>query len=210
MMNPAPLKLYLATDPELGGNRDLPTLVEEAVAAGVTIVQLRDKKAEGGTLYATAARLRELTARLGVPLIINDRVDVMLAVEADGVHVGTNDLPLEHVRRLAGDRIVGYSVNTIADLRTAERYGADYIGIGPVFPTATKPDAHDVLGAEGLKTLLEHTRLPAVSIGGITPRNCSAVIEAGAVGVCAISAILGADSIARAVEVFRTALKTAV
>lgn len=205
-MNPACLRLYLATDPGLARGRDLVLLVEEAVAAGVTLVQLRDKQADGQRLYELACRLRQVTRRLGVPLIVNDRVDVMLAADADGVHVGPTDLPLGRVRVLAAGRLVGYSVNRPEDLAVAERHGADYIGVGPVFATATKPDARDLLGLDGLRRLTASTSLPAVAIGGITPANGAAVVAAGAVGICAISAILGQDDVRAAVAAFRRAL----
>ena len=204
-MNAACLRLYLATDPDLCAGRDLGTLVEAALAAGVTLVQLRDKQAGGLVLYETACRLRALTRRHGVPLIINDRVDVMLAAQADGVHIGPTDLPLAQIRALAAGRLVGYSVNTAADLQVAERFGADYIGVGPIFPTATKPDAQGAVGLEGLRRITASTRLPAVAIGGITPANCAAVRAAGAAGVCAISAILGTADVAGAVAAFRQA-----
>jgi thiamine-phosphate pyrophosphorylase len=208
-MDTACLKLYLATDPELTAGRDLGDLVAQAVEAGVTLVQLRDKQADGLRLYATACRLRAVTRRLGVPLIINDRVDVMLAAAADGVHVGPTDLPLAQVRALAQGRLVGYSVTGPADLEVAQRDGADYIGIGPVFPTSTKPDASAVLGLAGLRRLAACTDLPCVAIGGITPANCASVLEAGAEGVCVISAILGQSDIAAAVRGFRAASNTA-
>lgn len=202
------LKLYLATDRGLTAGRDLGELVAEAVAAGVTLVQLRDKHAGGQELYETACRLRAVTRRLGVPLIINDRVDVMLAAGADGVHVGATDLPLAHVRALAPGRLVGYSVTGAVDLDVARRGGADYVGIGPVFVTSTKPDASPALGLAGLRQLAAAAGLPCVAIGGITPANCAAVLAAGAEGVCVISAILGQADVAAAVKRFRTALAT--
>jgi thiamine-phosphate pyrophosphorylase len=208
-MDAACLKLYLATDPDLIAGRDLVDLVAQAVAAGVTLVQLRDKQAAGLRLYETACRLRAVTRRLGVPLIINDRVDIMLAAAADGVHVGATDLPLAQVRALAPGRLVGYPVTEMADVEIARRDGADYIGIGPVFPTSTKPDASAALGLAGLRRLAASANLPCVAIGGITPANCAAVLEAGADGVCAISAILGQTDIAAAVQRFRAALDAA-
>lgn len=207
-MDIACLKLYLATDPDLTAGRDLCGLVAQAVTAGVTVVQLRDKHASGLELYETACRLRAVTRRLGVPLIVNDRVDIMLAAGADGVHVGSADLPLAQVRALAPGRLVGYSVTGPADLVVAQRFGADYVGIGPVFPTATKPDASAALGIEGLRRLAASTDLPCVAIGGITPANSASVLEAGADGVCAISAILGQDDVAAAVKRFCAVLST--
>jgi len=200
------LRLYLATDPELTAGRDLCEVVAAAVAAGVTLVQLRDKRADGRCLFETACRLREVTRRHGVPLIINDRVDVMLAARADGVHVGPTDLPLAHVRALAGGAIVGYSVTCLDDLAEAERHGADYIGIGPVFPTPTKPDAAAAVGLAGIEAMVAATSIPSVAIGGITPANCAAVMGAGVDGVCVIRAILGHADVAAATGAFRKAL----
>jgi thiamine-phosphate pyrophosphorylase len=205
-MNADCLRLYLATDSELTAERDLCDLVARAITAGVTCVQLRDKVASGQQLYLSACRLHAVTQRLGVPLIINDRVDIMLAAGAEGVHVGATDLPLARVRALAAGRLVGYSVTAAADVEVARRDGADYVGIGPVFPTSTKPDASPALGLAGLRDLAAAAGLPCVAIGGITPANCAAVLTAGANGVCAISAILGHDDIGAAVQRFRAAL----
>jgi thiamine-phosphate pyrophosphorylase len=203
----ADYSLYLATDPILLGQRDLCNVVAEAVDAGVTVVQLRDKTAGGADLYRTACRLLEVTRPRGVPLIVNDRVDVALAARADGVHVGVDDLPLEQVRRLVGpDSIVGYSVNTDRDLDVAAAFGADYIGVGPLFPTATKPDARTVLGVDGLRRLAARATCPVVAIGGITSANCADAISCGAAGICVISAILGQADISAAVTGFRSAL----
>lgn len=196
--------LYLATDPDLIGDRDIRDVVAAAIEHGVTVVQLRDKHADSATLYRTARTLLEITRPRGVPLIVNDRVDVMLASGADGVHVGIHDLPLEQVRRLAGPRaLVGYSVNTADDLAEAVRHGADYVGMGPVFPTATKADARTLLGLEGLRHLANRAPFPVVAIGGVTPENHTAALAAGASGVCVISAILGHEDIAAAVTAFR-------
>ncbi len=205
-MDRAALRLYLATDPGLAAGRDLPGLVAEAIAAGVTAVQLRDKHADGKSLYETACRLLSVTRRHGVPLVVNGRVDGLLAAGADGVHVGPADLPLERVRALAGRAIVGYSAGSPEDLALAERCGADYVGIGPVFPTATKPDAGAALGVDGLRALAAASALPCVAIGGITPGNCAQVMRAGVDGVCVISAILAQADVAAAARAFAAAL----
>ena len=198
--------LYLATDPDLIGARDIREVVATAIACGVTVVQLRDKHADGGALYRTARSLLEITRPRGVPLIINDRVDVMLASGADGVHVGVHDLPLEQVRRLAGPgALVGYSVHTDDDLAMAIRCGADYVGMGPVFPTATKADARKLLGLEGLRRLALQAPFPVIAIGGVTAANCADAMAAGASGVCVISSILGQEDIAGAVTALRRA-----
>ena len=201
-----PLTLYLATDPDLLRGRDLPAAVAAAIRGGVTIVQLRDKHADGGALYEAAMRLLAVTRPAGVPLIVNDRVDVMLASGADGVHVGASDLPLAEVRRLAGERIVGYSVNTPEDLALAVSCGADYIGIGPVFPTGTKPDARATLGLAGLRELATASPLPSVAIGGVSAANAASVLACGVAGVCVISAILGGDDVQAAARALRATL----
>lgn len=208
-MDRATLKLYLATDPVLLAGRDLCAVVEQAVTAGVTLVQFRDKTADGRTLLETASRLHSLTHRLGVPLIVNDRVDVMLACGAEGVHVGPKDLPPEAVRRLAPHAILGCSVNTPEDLRLAIAAGADYVGMGPAFATATKADARTVLGPAGIAELARACPLPCVAIGGITTRNCRAAWSAGVDGVCVISAILGQEDIAAAVRELLAAMPAA-
>jgi thiamine-phosphate pyrophosphorylase len=203
---PSQLALYLATDPYLLRGRDLVETVAAAIAGGVTIVQLRDKDADGGELYDTACRLLAVTRPAGVPLIVNDRLDVMLASGADGVHVGASDLPLGRTRELAGDRIVGYSVNTAEDLELAIACQADYIGIGPAFPTSTKPDARATLGLDGLRSLATAAPMPSVAIGGISLENCAVTMACGVSGICAISALLGPDDTRAAARAFRAAL----
>jgi thiamine-phosphate pyrophosphorylase len=198
--------LYLATDPALLRGRGLVETVAAAIAGGVTIVQLRDKHADGGALYEAACRLLTITRPAGVPLIINDRVDVMLASGADGVHIGCSDLPLAETRGLAGDRMVGYSVNTSEDLALAIREGADHIGIGPVFPTGTKPDARAALGLGRLRELAAAAPIPCVGIGGISLANAASVKACGVSGVCVISAILGSDDVGRAARALRAAV----
>lgn len=201
--------LYLVTDSRFLKHRSLADAVGEAIDAGVTVVQLRDKNAHSRELYETGLQLKSLLAGTGVPLIINDRVDIMQAVDADGVHVGPNDLPLATVRRLAGsEKLVGYSVDTVEDLQYAQNEGADYVGVGPVFATATKTDAGPVLGIEGLSKVVQNALIPCVGIGGIDAENCSKVFSVPEVsGVCAASAIMGADSITEAVRSFRKSLR---
>lgn len=202
-MNTIDVRLYLATDPHLLGTRDLLETVEAAIEGGVTIVQLRDKAATGRELYETARRLLQVTRRRNVPLIINDRLDVMLAAEADGVHIGPHDLPADRVRVLAGRKIVGLSVNSAVDLETAHAASVDYIGIGPVFPTATKTDLRPVLGIDGLHALAMRSQVPCVAIGGISVTNCHLAIAAGATGVCTISGILGGTDVRECAQAFR-------
>ena len=145
--DPARLALYLVTDRRMRPDLPLPELVRQAVAGGVTCVQLREKEIEGGEFYRLALAVGETLAGTGVPLIINDRVDVAAAVPCAGVHLGQKDLPLEAARRILGpDAVIGLSVNTPAEAVAAERAGADYLGAGPAFPTGTKLDTDPLLG----------------------------------------------------------------
>ena len=207
MNAPIDYTLYLATDQSFLRGRDLAAVVEEAILNGVTLVQLREKAADGREFFEIGRRVLAVTRRLGVPLIINDRVDVMLALEAEGIHVGHDDLPLERVRALARGRIVGYSVKSAAEAVFAERAGADYLGVGPVFATATKADAGEGLGLDGLRRIVAATRLPCVAIGGVSPANAAEVTATGVAGCCAISAILAAPDLATAVRAFRAAAR---
>jgi len=193
-MKPIHYSLYLVTDRELTQGRPLMEVVESAVEGGVTVVQLREKKLGGRLFLAQARRLKERLAPRGIPLIINDRIDIALAADADGVHLGQEDLPLGVARRLLGpDRLIGISAHTAEEIGAAAAGGADYVGVGPVFPTATKTDTREVLGVEGLRRLREGTDLPLVGIGGIGLEQARAVIEAGADGVAVVSALVGAS-----------------
>lgn len=188
--------LYLATDTDLCQGRDLCEIVEEAICAGVALIQLREKKNSALFTYQIGKRLLELTRQYQVPLIINDRVDLMLALDADGVHLGRTDLPLDVGRKLIGDRkIMGYSVNQIEHLEYAIAHDADLVGIGPVFTTKTKKDVADTIGLKGVKRITSQSSIPCVGIGGISLNNCYEVIRAGASGVCMISAILSSTNI---------------
>ena len=198
--------LYLATDRRMTGNRPLEEAVEEAVRNGVTIVQLREKNCASREFYEQGKRLLAVTRRHGIPLIINDRLDIMLALDADGVHVGQSDLPFDRVRALAAGKILGCSVNTLAQLRHAEACGADYIGIGPFAATGTKTDTAPPLGLSGTAEIVAAACVPCVAIGGINTANAAAVKATGVAGICVISAILGAADIAMATRELRGVL----
>jgi thiamine-phosphate pyrophosphorylase len=204
-MHPPNFNLYLITDRGQLRGRDLLRAIAEAIDNGVTLVQLREKNCTDREYHELAAGVHEITRARAVPLILNDRVDIMLAVGAEGVHVGPNDLPLDRVIALAGDRIVGCSVNTLDDLDMAQRAGATYAGVGPVFATATKVDHRPVLGIAGLKAIVARARIPCVAIGGIVPARTLEVMRTGVAGVCAVSAILGKTDIGAAVREFRAA-----
>ncbi|MFP3886876.1 thiamine phosphate synthase [Priestia filamentosa] len=182
-------KMYLVTDLFGGTEEELLAKVEKALEGGVTLVQLREKEADGKEFYERALRLKKLLDRFHVPLIINDRVDVALAVGAFGVHVGQDDLPLKVVRSLVGDMIVGVSVRTVQEAKKAVEDGADYIGVGAVFPTSTKLDAKGITKEE-LTEITGSVRIPAVAIGGITAGNIEKLNGTGIKGAAVVSAIL--------------------
>lgn len=185
--------LYLVTDARLTVGRDLLALVAAAVTGGVTVVQLRDKEASSSRLLAQARALRGLLAPWQVPLIVNDRADIALAAGADGVHVGQDDLPCAEVRRLVGpEMLIGVSVGNAREALAAERAGADYLGVSPLFATPTKPDAPPPTGLEGLRQIRAATSLPLVAIGGIQAGHAAEVLRAGANGLAVVSAILAA------------------
>jgi len=187
------LDLYLVTDPDLTAGRPILQVVAAALEGGVTAVQLRDKKSAPRDLLALGAEMRRIARRHQATFIVNDRVDLALALDADGVHVGAEDLPPLEARRLAPrPRLVGVSAGTVREAQSAERVGADYLGAGPVFATATKPDAGEPIGLDGLAAIASAVSIPVVGIGGIDSGNASSVIEAGAAGVAVISAIVGA------------------
>lgn len=186
------LKLYLATDDKWIAGEQSWADVLAAVQGGVTMVQLRLKEGKTSLFFRLGEKLLHELRPYNVPLIINDRVDIMLALGADGVHIGRGDLPLPEVRRLAGGKIVGYSVNTLDHLYYAEANGADYAGVGPVFSTGTKTDTAPVLGQKGLAAIVEAARIPCVAIGGVNATNAGTVMVTGAAGCCVVSAILGA------------------
>lgn len=192
--------IYLVTDEACLHGRPLLKCVEEALAAGVTLVQYRAKAADGGVLYAEACRLKELCDKYNVPLIINDRLDIALAVGAAGVHLGQDDLPCAVARRLVGeDFIIGVSAHNPAEAVQAVSEGADYLGCGAVFGTATK---HDVakLGLENLRAIRKAVTVPMVGIGGITADNYAEVLATGADGAAIVSGILAQDDIGAIVK----------
>lgn len=191
--DPAILRLYLVTDRRMRPDRPLPELVREAAAGGVTCVQLREKEAEGAEFLRLGFEVADALAGSGVPLFINDRIDVAAAVSCAGVHLGQKDLPIEVARRILGpDKIVGLSVNTVAEALDAERRGADYLGAGPAFPTGTKLDTDPVLGPEGLRRIVRAVRVPVVAIGGIHEATIGRLVGVGLAGVAVVSAVCAA------------------
>ena len=192
-MNKIDLSLYLVTDNSDDVEKFLNT-IEEGIKGGVTVVQIREKTAETLDFYELALKVKEITTRYNVPLIINDRVDVALAIDADGVHVGQSDMPCDVTRKLIGkDKILGVSAATIEEAKKAEKDGADYIGTGAVFPTATKDDAPSIT-KEDLKEIVESINIPVVAIGGINFDNASTLIDTGIAGLSVVSAIMSSEN----------------
>nr|WP_290668484.1 thiamine phosphate synthase [Ardenticatena sp.] len=188
-------RLYVITDPRYGRGGALLEKVAAAIRGGATIVQLRDKQATTRTLIEQARALLTITRPAGVPLIINDRVDVALAVGADGVHLGVDDMPIADARRLLGPHaIIGGSPETIEDALRMQQEGATYLGVGDVFGTPTKPDAGTPIGIEGVQRIIAQVAIPVVGIGGITIANAADVIRAGAAGIAVVSAVMGAQN----------------
>jgi thiamine-phosphate pyrophosphorylase len=187
------LDLYLVTDRVQCARRGLERVVAEAVAGGVTLVQLRDDETPASELVDLACRLKALLAPAGVPLIVNNRLDVAVAAGADGAHVGQGDDPAREVRALLGpEAILGLSITDPAQLAAVDASIVDYLGVGPVFATATKADAAPAMGLAGLSATRAGTSLPVVAIGGIDAANAAEVVRAGADGIAVVSAICSA------------------
>ena len=187
------LSVYLVTDGPMTAARGLVATVAAAAAGGATIVQLREPGTPTRALIERARALKVLLEGAGLPLIVNDRVDVALAIGADGVHVGLNDMQPGDARRLLGpDAIIGWSVTGGEDLSSFDPAAVDYVGLGPVFPTTTKSDAAMPLGIAGVCALRPQIPVPVVAIGGITIDNAGETVAAGADGVAVVSAICAA------------------
>ena len=188
-------------DMEAAGKRDLVAIVQEATAAGATMIQLRGKNCNTREFLDLALKTSDFLSSKGIPLIINDRVDIVLACGAEGLHLGQQDLPLAYARKILGnERLIGISVNTLDEAREAESGGADYIGVGPIYFTASKEKLPTILGLDGLRTCREKVHIPILAIGGITAGNAKAVISAGADGIAVISAIMGENDINKATK----------
>lgn len=187
------LGVYLVTDRACCGARSVDEVVGAAIDSGVTLVQLRDKNIDARPMLALGRRLLELLRPAGIGLIVNDRIDVALALDCEGVHIGQQDIPYAEARRQLGPtKIIGVSVGSEAEARQAAGWDVDYVGIGPVYPTATKPDAGMALGADETARLARISGHRAVAIGGIDVTNAAALYAAGLEGVAVISAICAA------------------
>jgi thiamine-phosphate pyrophosphorylase len=198
--------LYVILDRTAARGRELEDVLDGVIAGGCRMVQLREKSWPSGRLLPLAEKLRERCRHAGVTFIVNDRVDVALAVDADGVHLGQDDLPPRAARPLLrrGMRL-GLSTHSAAQARVAQSDGADYVAVGSMFPTATKPD-FELVGPDLVRAVRGMIRVPLIGIGGITPENVGDVIHAGADGVAVISAVCGADDPAAATRRFLHAI----
>jgi thiamine-phosphate pyrophosphorylase len=184
-------KLYFIADFESSKEKDLIWIINEAVKGGATIVQLRVKSLSTRNFLEIGKKIFFFLKKERIPLIINDRVDIALALDADGVHLGQQDMPLQLARKILGkEKIIGISVNNVHEALEAEKGGANYIGVGPVFPTMTKPDIRTPLGIEGLRKIRKKIKIPIIAIGGINKNNVREVYSTGVNGVAVVSAII--------------------
>ena len=194
------LLLYAVTDSHWLNGRTLHSVVKESLEGGVTFVQLREKQLDEAHFMEEAKDLQVLCREYNVPFIINDNVDIALAMDADGVHVGQSDMEAGDVRaKLGPDKIIGVSAQTVEQAVLAEKHGADYLGVGAVFPTGSKDDADDV-SYETLKAICEAVSIPVIAIGGITQENVKELAGSGICGIAVISAIYAQQDIRKASE----------
>lgn len=199
--------LYFVTDWKTQKGRDTLWVVQEAIAGGVTVVQLRKKEGSTRLLVEESRKIRKITREAKVLFIVNDRLDVALACDADGVHLGEEDLPLPLARKIAPHLLIGYSCDTVEEAQKAEKLGASYLGVGSVYPTSTKPDAGEPIGLERLKAVVASVSIPVVAIGGIDLSRVEDVLKTGVAGVAVASAIGGASSPRAAAFSFRQKIR---
>ena len=201
-------RLLLVTDRTQAGGRSLPSLIQQAVSAGLPAVQLRERDLSTGELLSLAQEIQSITTS-HVPLIVNDRVDLMMALNLNGVHLRANSLPVSAVRRLIGpDRLIGMSTHSVDDVRQANHDGADYIIFGPIFDTPSKRSFGSPLGLDAIADACRESTIPIFAIGGITSERVREVRRAGAHGIAVIGALLTRDDIGDAVREFTHALET--
>jgi len=198
-------RLYVITDEVLSGGRSHLQIARETISGGADVIQLRDKSANSKKLYSLGCQIRKLTRRKGVSFIVNDRLDLALATDADGLHIGQNDLPVKIARKWLGyNKILGVSATTLEEAVIAEKEGADYLGVGPIYEARnTKSDAGEPLGLALLQKIRLQCKIPLVAIGGIQIENIEEVFQAGADVVAIISAIVTNENITLATEALK-------
>ena len=200
MKNNIDYSLYLVTDRDVLVDLDIFAAVEEAIKGGVTLVQLREKDLSTLEFYNIAVKMKIITDKYKIPLIINDRIDIAQSIDAAGVHIGQSDMPAGVARSIIGDnKILGVSTSTLKEAQRAERQGADYVGVGAMFPTTTKDDASAV-SVHCLKEIKENISIPVVAIGGITEKNVDLLRIANIDGIAVVSDILGKKCVKAAAE----------
>ena len=203
------LRLYLVTDQSIAGTRTLADMVAAAVQGGVTCVQLREKHLNTRDFLAQAVRLKQLLGPHGIPLVINDRIDIALACGAEGVHLGQSDMPVVQARQLLPPEVfIGWSVETLADVTRSATLPVDYLGVSPIYATPTKSDAASPWGLEGLRQVRAATALPLVAIGGIHVGNAAELLQAGADGLAVVSALCAASDPCEAAAAFSAVMRT--
>lgn len=209
-VKPFDLSVYVITDNRLSGGRSAGEVVTEAIAGGATCIQLRDKELFTREYFYLAEQIRELTLEKGVTFIINDHVDVAIAVKADGVHLGEDDLPAVAARRIMPPHmILGVTARNLQQALQFQEVGASYLGVGAVFPTATKDNTGQPIGLEGLAEICCEVKIPVVGIGGINASKAGSVILTGARGVAVVSAVVSVPDIAGATREVAGAVKEA-
>lgn len=187
-------KLYLVTDRTNKTDKEFLNIIEEAIKGGVTVVQIREKDADTLEFYNISNKVKEICSKYNVPLIINDRIDIALAIDADGVHIGQSDMPIKIARKLIGnDKILGISAHNLEEATDAEENGADYLGVGAIFSTSTKKDANDV-SIDTLKEITSNVDIPTVAIGGINLDNVEKLKDTNISGISVVSAIMNAEN----------------
>ena len=202
--------LYVITDPTFSRGRSHLEVARAALDGGADAIQIRDKSSKAYNLSRVTAEIQPLARKFGAALLVNDRVDVALVAGADGAHLGQVDLPAREARRLLPrPRLIGVSAGTKDEAKRAQKEGADYVGVGPVFRTATKPGAGDPLGLEVLAEIAAAVSIPVVAIGGINVDNVARVFEAGASGAAVISAVVSAEDITAAARALKRVISTA-
>ncbi len=200
--------LYVVTDEKLSRGLSHAAIAQQAVEGGADVIQLRDKALQGRELFEAACTIREITYRAGTLFIINDRLDIALACRADGVHIGQHDIPLSAIRPFAPyPFIIGVSVSSLEEAIKAEKEGADYVAVSPVFSTGSKGDAGPGLGLMLVREISDTLSIPVIGIGGIHLENAGDVFNAGASGVAVISAVVSQDNIVTAAKAFKSKIR---
>lgn len=207
-MNKIDYSLYLVTDRDILGERDLCKAVEDSIKGGTTIVQLREKFIDDEKFLEIAKEVQKITKKYNVPLIINDNIKIAKEIDAEGVHIGQSDDSLEKAREILGkNKIIGVSVGSIEEALKAQAGGADYLGIGTIFYTGSKKDINEPLGIKNLKNIVDAIKIPSVAIGGIHLDNVKDVMNTGVDGVAVISEILGKEDIKNASKTLLSFIK---